>query len=249
MATNVAVITPYYKEPDEVLLQCHESVLKQAGDFKIKHFMIADGHPNSKVLSWDCNHTTLDESHSDNGNTPRAIGCLLAKNEGHNFISFLDADNWYHQNHINSLLQTFKNKKLPITTSFRTFHQQNGEQLNITEKGEDSLSHVDTSCILLHRSAFHLNAIWSEMPKQLSPICDRIFMAGIRHRQLRFASTMQRSVAFRTQYKDHYVSAGLKPPSDAKGSEDLRPAFTYLKTQKGITECINALRFWPMSYL
>ena len=249
MPINIAVITPYYKESDKVLRQCHESVLKQTGDFEIKHFMIADGYPNKKVLSWDCNHTTLDESHSDNGNTPRAVGCLLAKNEGYNFITFLDADNWYHQNHINSLIQTFNKEKLPIITSLRTFHLEDGQQLNIRTKAEVSLKHVDTSCILLHRSAFDLNTLWSAMPKPLSPICDQIFMAGIRHRRHRFASTMQCSVAFRTRYKGHYILAGLKPPADAKGDSEIYPAFQYLKTPKGVSECVRALGFWPMSYL
>lgn len=249
MPTNIAIITPYYKESEEILHQCHESVSKQDGNFNAKHFMIADGHPNQKALSWDCNHTTLDRSHSDNGNTPRAVGCLLAKNEGYNFIAFLDADNWYHENHINSLLQNFNSKRLPIITSLRTYHLPDGKQLNIKEQDEDSLKHVDTSCLLLHKSAFELNALWSTMPKQLSPICDRIFMAGIRHRRFNFTSTTQRTVAFRTQYQNHYISAGLNPPADAKGASEINPAYEYLKTPKGVSECVSSMGFWPITYL
>ena len=249
MSPKIAVITPYYKESDEILLQCHESVLKQLGDFDVKHFMIADGHPNENARSWDCNHTTLKTSHSDNGNTPRAIGCLLAKNENYDFITFLDADNWYHENHISSLMQTFSEKKCRVITSFRTFHLPDGTFLDISEASEDALRHVDTSCILLHKSAFHINDLWSMMPKPLSPICDRVFMAGVRHKQLGFVSTEQRTVAFRTQYAYHYRQAGLNPPSEVKGEDILEPSFKYMRTVQGISDCIKTMGFWPPTYL
>ena len=41
LKSKIAVITPYYKESIEVLSQCHESVLKQQGDFIARHFMVA----------------------------------------------------------------------------------------------------------------------------------------------------------------------------------------------------------------
>ena len=249
MPPKIAVITPYYKESDDILLQCHESILKQNGEFDLKHFMIADGHPNEEALSWDCNHTTLETSHSDNGNTPRAIGCLLAKNENYDFITFLDADNWYHEDHISSLMQTFRDRRRRVITSFRTYHLPDGTYLDITEPSEDSLLHVDTSCILLHKSAFHINDLWGKMPKPLSPICDRVFMAGIRHKQLGFTSTKQRSVAFRTQYAYHYRKAGLIPPFEVKGENVLNQSFEYMRSPAGITNCINTMGFWPPTYL
>ena len=157
--------------------------------------MIADGHPNEEALSWDCNHTTLETSHSDNGNI-RPLAAYRKKY--YDFITFLDADNWYHEDHISSLMQTFRDRRRRVITSFRTYHLPDGTYLDITEPSEDSLLHVDTSCVLLHKSAFHINDLWADA-KTLSPICDRVFMAGIRHKQLGL-STKQRSVAFRTQY-------------------------------------------------
>ena len=100
---KIAVITPYYKEPIAYLRKCYESVLSQGT--KADHFFIADGFPNPELMSWDIKHISLSESHQDNGNTPRGIGAILATAEGYDFIAFLDADNWFHPNHINSMIE------------------------------------------------------------------------------------------------------------------------------------------------
>ena len=46
---KIAVITPYYKEPLDVLEECHASVRSQ-GDH-VTHFMIADGHATETVAA------------------------------------------------------------------------------------------------------------------------------------------------------------------------------------------------------
>ena len=103
-ARSVAVITPYYREDTEKLRRCHESVLRQTGE--VTHFMVADGFPNPEVDRWDVQHVSLGAAHGDNGNTPRGIGALLAFAQGFDAVAFLDADNWFVDNHISSLLKT-----------------------------------------------------------------------------------------------------------------------------------------------
>ena len=66
---RVAVITPYYLEPLEVLRNCYESVLSQT--FPCTHFMVADGHPCEEVSSWAVEHIILPKPHHDLGNTAR----------------------------------------------------------------------------------------------------------------------------------------------------------------------------------
>ena len=248
LKSKIAVITPYYKESIEVLSQCHESVLKQQGDFIARHFMVADGYPRRELDTWQCNHIILHQAHNDNGNTPRAVGCLLADNENYDYITFLDADNWYHNNHLRSLVQLQRQSRCSVVTSFRTYHLPDSTQIQITESDEEDGSHVDTSCVLLHRNAFNLNKIWSSMPKQLSPICDRIFKSAISHNNYDFISTKKRSVAFRTQYKVHYEKAGLKPPSDSKSNDITMISLRYMMSPEGVSECVNTLGFWPMTY-
>ena len=54
MEQVVSVVTPYYKESEDLLWQCHESVIRQKGDFTINHFMVADGYPQAQVSKWNC---------------------------------------------------------------------------------------------------------------------------------------------------------------------------------------------------
>ena len=87
---RIAIITPYYKEPTEVLRRCHDSVKAQT--YPATHFMLADGHPNPEVDNWDVVHIKL-PAHGDSCDTPRAIGALSASAQGFDAISLLDADN------------------------------------------------------------------------------------------------------------------------------------------------------------
>lgn len=243
---RLAVVTPYYREPVAVLERCHKSVIAQGLD--VDHFMIADGHPLDIVDGWAASHVKLPRAHGDNGNTPRGIGSLLASAEGYDFVAYLDADNWYHDGHLASLLRLWEQTRSPACASFRTFHDDAGNDIGVRERDEDELRHVDTSCLLLHRSAFGVLPVWLDMPRRLSPICDRVFLAALMHRRLAISSTKARTVAFRTQYRVHYLSAKLPVPEDAKDGV-MQPALDYLATGEGVSQSVGALGFWPLTYL
>lgn len=246
--TKIAVITPYYQEPTAMLRQAHESVLNQKGS-DIDHFMVADGFANPEVNSWKVKHTVLSQSHGDNGNTPRGIGSLLAEVEGYDFIAYLDADNWFHEGHLESLLDLHTKTKAHVCCSFRTFHSLDGVTLAVSEKDENQLRHVDTSCLLLSRKAFGLLPVWLKMPKQLSPLCDRVFFSAIQFKELTIASTRQRSVAFRSQYENHFRAAKVPIPEGLKKDADLQSSYDFLKSRHGIDACIKQMGFWPLSFM
>jgi glycosyltransferase involved in cell wall biosynthesis len=246
---KIAVVTPYYRESIEVLRQCHESVRTQDVPAEVVHLMIADGVPNPAIDAWHVEHVRLPRAHGNNGNTPRAIGALLAEAQGCDFIAFLDADNWYHPGHLSSLLQLHETSRADICSSFRTFHRHDGSILNATEAGEDNLQHVDTSCLLLHRNAFPLNSVWSQMPNEISPICDRVFLKAAIHQRRGIASTRQRTVAFRTTYEIHYRMAGETPPEISQSKEaDVRRALTFLMSADGVQKTVERLGFWAASW-
>lgn len=229
MMPRIAVITPYYREPREMLWQCHRSVLDQGVD--ATHFLIADGFAVPEIDSWNAHHIRLPSAHADNGNTPRGRGSLLAKAEGFEFIAWLDADNWYHANHLASLLALHRQTASPICSSFRTFHALTGEPLAITEADEDALQHIDTSCYLIHESNFDLLRIWLDMPRIVAPLCDRVFLDAILKTGRSIRSTGQRTVAFRTQYACHYQAAGKPVPDGAKGTDFADAAWQYLRAR------------------
>ena len=251
MSVRIAVVTPYFREPRDVLWQCHRSVLdQQVGTelFRAEHFLIADGHPLAEIDDWTASHVRLPSAHGDNGNTPRGLGSLLAKAEGYDFIAYLDADNWFHAGHLASLLALHRQTGSPVCSAIRTFHDLAGNRLEVSETDEDALRHVDTSCVLIHRSSFDLIGVWLDMPRMLSPICDRVFLAAILHNQRSVRSTGQRSVAFRTQYASHYRAAGAPVPQGAKDADHAGGVLAYLVSPQGVTECVQALGFWPATH-
>jgi hypothetical protein len=89
---KVAVVTPYYKESDDILRQCHESVLRQS--YPCMHILVADGHPKALFYGHPKTmHVTLPQANGDQGNTPRTVGGILAEAYGFDAVAYLDADN------------------------------------------------------------------------------------------------------------------------------------------------------------
>ena len=243
---RIAVITPYYKESLDFLMKCHQSVIGQTVNATVDHFMIADGFPNSEVSAWKVKHVSLPTSHADNGNTPRGIGSVLTDSQGYDFVAYLDADNWFHPDHLASLLALHDETNAPVCCSMRTFHQMDGSPLNISEPQEDSLLHVDTSCFMIHSSAFDILSIWYRMPKELGPICDRVFKLAFVNARHPIAYSKERTVAFRSQYRFHYELAGLPVGDDLKFNAELEKCYDYLLTQEGISKTSERIRFWPL---
>ncbi len=219
---RVAVITPYYREKEAVLRQCHESVVEQT--YPCTHYMVADGFPLDLVAQWQTEgtveHITLPRAHRDNGNTPRAIGSLSAVNRDFDAITYLDADNWYRPNHIEALIELHRQSGAPICTTGRTIHRLDGS-LMFVDRENDGEKHVDTSCILLTRKVFRLVSIWGLMPKQFGPHCDRVFWQAILTRQVPRAHLAEPTVAFRSNYRVHYDALGETPPQGAITLDDM----------------------------
>jgi len=240
---QVAVVTPYFKESLGMLERCHKSVIDQG--VEVAHYMVADGHTRAELLAWPrVRHVSLPNAHSDNGNTPRGMGAMLAESEGFPFIAFLDADNWYHPGHIQALLRIWQETGADICASARTIHDDEGvELLGVSDADEQAHTHADTSCLLIHKKAFESNRIWLRMPKQLSPVCDRVFFQYVRQRY-RVAMTREKSVAFRTQYEAHYRAAGRQPPDGAKSDVGAEP-FRWMRTLEGVRTTVQQLGFYP----
>ena len=241
---KIAVVTPYYKENDDILQKCHVSVLSQS--YPCTHILVADGHPKSlfdeqpKTM-----HIILPQANGDMGNTPRAIGGILADAYGFDAVAYLDADNWYDPTHIEGLIAAHEaNHQISLVSCKRRFYDLEGRQLHITEADEDANQHVDTSCWIIFRPAFSLLRAWL-MPKVLGPICDRIFLQKAAHERFWRFATDNRTVAFRTQYAVHYQAAGAPVPAEAKSTGLSEEIVKYLCSIDGVVEATNCLGFYP----
>jgi glycosyltransferase involved in cell wall biosynthesis len=239
---KVAVVTPYYREDEAVLSRCHESVLRQS--YECHHILIADGHAKELFeTSPRTQHIKLPLPHGDNGNTPRAIGGIVADRQGFDAVAYLDADNWYDPNHIEAMVAGQAARGDPLVACKRTFHDAAGRDLEIKEHEEEVYRHVDTSCWLVARPAFSLLRSWL-MPNALSPVCDRIFFHKVLHEGWRITAAECRTVHFQTNYLPHYRSAGIAPPPDAKDSADImKRANDFLASEGGALAFRRALGF------
>jgi hypothetical protein len=210
---RVAVITPYFREPLDILRACHDSVLRQS--HACTHFMVADGFPQAEISSWEALHIVLGRSHDDAGNTPRAIGSLSAMNQEFDAVAYLDADNGYYADHIERMIRLHQQTGAAVCTASRTIHRPDGSVM-FTDPECDGVKHVDTSCYFVTKQAFEILPKWAMMPRQLGPICDRIMWQLIRSQGLSCAHSPQPSVAFRTQYECHYRAICEPAPPGAK---------------------------------
>jgi hypothetical protein len=215
---RVAVVTPYHRESPEMLWHCHHSV--QTQKYPCTHFLVADGHPAAAVAGWPAEHIILSRAHGDNGNTPRAVGSLSARNLGYDAVAYLDADNWYYPEHIESMVGLHRKTGAPVCTASRTIHRMDGSLMYADVNECDGRRFVDTSCMFFTRAAFPLLPIWAMMPPQLGPICDRVIWLSIMARKFPTAHNSQPTVAFRTQYEAHYRGAGEAVPPGAKSNSE-----------------------------
>ena len=240
---RIAVVTPYHREPIETLQRCLASVRAQT--YPCTHYLVADGHPDPAVAAGETpvRHMTLPVSHGDYGGVARTVGSLRAAADGHDAIAWLDADNWFKPDHIESLRLLHEATGKPLCAAWRTFHRPDGSEMQVDANQEISGEHVDTNCWLVTRPAFALLTAWL-MPLGLSVIGDRIVVEKARRLGLTSALTRQRTVCYTTLYQDHYLRLNETPPPDAK-TGIYKAGLDYLANPKNRADIITALGFMP----
>jgi len=234
---KVAVVTPCYKEPAAILRRCMESVRMQNYPHVV-HYMVADGVPQPEVIAeWaQVRHITLPNGHANFGCTPRGIGAQCALADDFDVVCFLDVDNLLLSDHVESLVQVYDHARaagrpLDAVFSSRYLFLPGHEHLRLIPPGEARGSaFVDTSCISLSRSAGFLWGAWCQLPRSLTPICDRAMCKLMRDHKLRVDWTEQRTVLYEANWKGAYELAGLPPPEHGLHDE------TFDFVGEGLTE-------------
>jgi hypothetical protein len=91
--------------------------------------------------------------------------------------------------------------------------------------------HVDTNCFFMLPGSYHVIHHFGIMPRQLSPICDRIFYAAVRTAKLTFAVVPHKTVNYHCLWSSLYAAIGEKPPAGAKPNIDMAPVDQWLLAQ------------------
>ena len=178
------------------------------------HIMVADGHPNPLVERLNVQHIRSAQAHGDYGDTPRAIGSLSAIGQGFDAIAYLDADNWYKPNHIESLVALQRESGADVCTSVREFRRLDGSLLGVCPFSDGDLF-VDVSCFFLTRKAFPVAVHWAFIPPQLHCIDDRVILLRIKELGLTRAHSWRATLCYRGSAHFEYNLFGEEPPPDA----------------------------------
>jgi len=208
-----AIVTPYHKEKREVLERCVKSVWDQT--VAADHFMVSDGFPQEWLDHANVRHIRLGKAHNDAGNTPRALGALLAVSEGYDAIGLLDADNWLDSGHVEECYRAADSTPetpADLVIARRRILLPDGRLTKLSEQA----NHVDTSCFWFLPGSFHLLHYWGIMPRRMAPFCDRIFYRMIKEKSLTISRAKEITVNFTCRYEVGYRSLGIKPPPGAK---------------------------------
>jgi hypothetical protein len=207
---KVAVITPYYKEPDKKLERCMRSVAAQ--DYPVTHYMVADGYASPVAMEADVKHIILPDAHGDNGNTPRGIGAISALNQGFEAFAFLDADNWFEPNHVSSLVAAIGQSRAHVALSGRKIVLVDGTPVPGRDPEDISGEHFDTSAFFITNKAAFLLPMWAMMDQPTSSCCDRVMFAAIKHLKVPYVATGLDTMVFESNYGIHYRMAGRPLP-------------------------------------
>ncbi|SDG59302.1 glycosyltransferase family A protein [Paraburkholderia phenazinium] len=210
---RVAVISAYYREPRHILRRCHESVRAQSGD--VTHFMVADGFPDAEVDSWEGVVHIKIPNHADYGDTPRGVGAACAATSGFDAICFLDADNWYEPNHVETMRLTVEKTGVQVVTMARTLVTADGRVLGTCSES-DGVHFNDTNCYFLTRAAFPACAAWMFKDASRSAVGDRIFWDAVRAGRYTRIHLNVPTVNYVTTIAYHYEVFGEIPPDDSK---------------------------------
>ena len=198
---RVAVITPYYKEPLNLLRQCHDSVLAQSEP--CLHVLVADGHPRRRINHWQAEHVRLPRSHGDIGSTPRLIGSYHAIGLGVDAVAFLDADNWYRHDHIANLMEAMDEHQADFASSSRTLCRLDGTVMGLCPL-TDPERFIDTNAMLFGRGAYPLLHQWVLMPPYGHLIGDRIMLHHLKQAGIHRQHVAEHSVFYRCSKEGLY---------------------------------------------
>jgi glycosyltransferase involved in cell wall biosynthesis len=224
---NYAIITPYCKENRGLLERCIRSV--QGQTVRADHILVADGHPQDWLDNEHVRHIRLDRNHSDYGDTPRAIGALLAVSEGYAGVGLLDADNWLEPDHISSCIEAARrNAGCDYVIARRNLCRPDGSVIDVEDLPPSLF--VDTSCFFFLPGSYHVVPRFCLIPQELASICDRVFFGVLKSKKLNAEIVARKTVNYHCLWPAVYRKVGEISPPEATKHVDFARIKDWLST-------------------
>jgi len=215
---KICVVTPYFETDQSWIRQGHASVRGQT--VPAHHILVCDGSAPAQIEAFQGTHILLQRNYKDYGNTPRLIGCYQAIALGADAIALLDGDNWYQPDHLENLLRFARDNQLDACSSGRNLHRLDGSFMARcpTVNGRP---YIDTSCLLVMRSAFQHMIAWILLSQDLAAVTDQHVWNHMKTMGARLGFLDRASVSYRTRHASHFRLIGETPPAGAIDRIDL----------------------------
>ncbi|HEY1412829.1 MAG TPA: glycosyltransferase family A protein [Rhodopila sp.] len=215
---KIFVVTPYFETEQAWVRQGHASVRGQT--IPAHHVLVCDGSAPVQNEAFQGTHIILQRNYKDYGNTPRLIGCYNAIARGADAIAFLDGDNWFQPDHLENLERFARDNRLDACSSARTLHRPDGSYM-VKCPTVDGRSFIDTSCLLVMKSAFQHLLAWVLEGQDEAAVMDQHLWTYMKNAGARLGFLDRATVCYRTRHASHYRLIGETPPPDAIDRVDL----------------------------
>jgi len=216
MKPLVTVITPTTGAP--CVRQALDSVKNQTYD-NIQHLVVVDGQPKGRVIAREYPHIDLVDlpyaTGKDQYNGHRIYGAMTYIANGE-FLCFLDEDNWYEPNHIETLVDVIS-KGNKWAYSLRKIVSQEGEY--ICNDDCESLGKwtsvindkfIDVNCFMIPKAAaLGFSPYWYRRARhpQEQPEVDRILSPFMMQNLPEFDTNGQYTINYRVASRGDSVQA------------------------------------------
>lgn len=159
---RIMVITPTTGK--DTVWKAIESVKAQT--IPVEHMLVIDGTKswvglnNKRQIADQCTHITLPENVGGNGWYGHRVYAAIPLVVNADYILFLDEDNWFEPNHVETMINKIKSKDLMWSYSLRKICNEAGEYIcddDCESLGrypafyDHLLSFVDTNCCCFKR--------------------------------------------------------------------------------------------------
>lgn len=214
------VVTPYFKEDQVMLRRCMGSVRRQT--VKVDHMLVADGFPQDWISAEPVRHLILDRPHADYGDVARGVGALVAVAEKYDGIGFLDADNWYDDDHVACCLAAVQDAPASaFAAAQRKFVRPDCSVMGPVRPAEvPHAEHIDTNCYFFFPKSYHFLHYWCTIPQELSSSGDHLFYLLLKVHSLTPAVVPKPTVNYLCNFEHIYRHLGEEPPPGARGLVD-----------------------------
>lgn len=218
---KICVVTPYFETDEAWLRQGHASVRGQT--IAAHHVLVCDGSAPAQIEAFEGTHIILRRNYRDYGNTPRLIGCYHAVSHGADAIAFLDSDNWYQPDHLESLARFARDNRLDACSSARMLYRPDGSFMAkcSTVNGRPF---VDTNCLLVMQPAFQHMITWVLHSQGVAAAVDQHVWTHLKTAGARLGFLDKATLCYRTRHASHFRLSGERPPAAAIDRTDLHGA-------------------------